>query len=66
MVQTGHFEQDKDFNLDNLKVMLVDHFNSVDFAMAKNDILPFIKDERELDLWGKEFFISLVEMLNGV
>ena len=41
----------------------MEHFNNIDFIQAKEDILPFIKDQQELDLWGKEFFIGLVDML---
>lgn len=63
IVQSGHFKQDQKLDLDILKNMLIEHFNKVDFIQAKDDILPFIKDQHELDLWGKDFFISLVERL---
>lgn len=66
MIQTEHFEKDKNLDLDLLKSMLIEHFIKVDFIKAKNDILPFIKDQQELDLWGKDFFISLVERLKIV
>lgn len=31
--------------------------------MVKNDVLPFIKDPTELDIWSNDYFIRLVEMM---
>ena len=35
----------------------------MDFAQAKEDVLPFVKDKSKLDLWSKEFFIEITKTL---
>ncbi|MBO5850993.1 MAG: hypothetical protein J6R29_01525 [Clostridia bacterium] len=35
----------------------------LDFAQAKEDVLPFVKDKSKLDLWSKEFFIEITKQL---
>ncbi len=36
--------------------MLNDRFDSIDFSQAKEDITPFIRDTRVLDIWSADFF----------
>lgn len=45
----------------NIKELLLQRIESLDVAKAKNDIQPFIKDIREIELWSKEFFMAVVE-----
>lgn len=35
----------------------------IDYKEAKEDVLPFIKDA-ELNMWNKDFFISITQNLN--
>ncbi len=58
MIQTGHWRKNKEFGKKELIDCLTDKFNSVDFQSAKNDVSPFIKDQQELALWDKEFFLQ--------
>jgi len=45
----------------NIKELLLQRIESFDVAKAKNDVQPFIKDMREIELWSKEFFIAVVQ-----
>jgi len=45
----------------NIKELLLQRIESLDVAKAKNDVQPFIKDMREIELWSKEFFMAIVE-----
>ncbi|WP_428739789.1 nucleotidyl transferase AbiEii/AbiGii toxin family protein [Sulfurimonas sp.] len=45
----------------NIKELLLKRIESLDVAKAKNDVQPFIKDMREIELWSKEFFMAVVE-----
>jgi len=45
----------------NIKELLLQRIESLDVAKAKNDVRPFIKDIKEIELWSKEFFISIIE-----
>ena len=48
-----------------IKQLLKQRFNSIDFDEAKADVLPFVKDKSKLDLWNKEFFIAITENLQA-
>lgn len=58
--QTGGWTKAKAMTLKDLHELLLEKFNMVDFAQAKADIRPFIKDPDSLALWSREFFESLV------
>ena len=61
MKQSGHLDQDITMTLPLLKKKLQDRLREVDFTQAKQDVLPFINDSRSLELWSKDFFISISE-----
>lgn len=45
----------------SIKNLLLQRIETLDVEKAKNDIQPFIKDMREIELWSKEFFVSVIE-----
>lgn len=63
LVQSKFISEDYDLNIENLKLLLNEKFSSVDFAQAKEDVLPFVKDKSKLDLWSKEFFVEITKGL---
>ncbi len=40
-----------------------DKIMATDFTNAKQDVLPFVKDEQSVALWSQEFFIHLLDNL---
>ena len=52
------------FDINILKEMLIKKFNEIDYNEAKEDVLPFTKDASSLDLWSKDFFITITDKLN--
>lgn len=44
-----------------IKELLLQRIETLDISKAKNDVQPFIKDIREIELWSKEFFVAVVE-----
>ncbi|MFA7672966.1 MAG: nucleotidyl transferase AbiEii/AbiGii toxin family protein [Clostridia bacterium] len=44
------------FDIETLKKLLYDRFDSIDYQSAKNDVSDFIKDRNSLDIWCPEFF----------
>jgi predicted nucleotidyltransferase component of viral defense system len=64
-----HFRQRAiDFNgVDLSKVefkdALIHRFATTDINGVKNDVLPFIKNPAELDIWSNDYFVQLVSML---
>ncbi len=44
-----------------IKELILQRIETLDVAKAKNDVQPFIKDMREIELWSKEFFVAVIE-----
>jgi len=55
---TGIDMSKEDF-IDKLKTRL----SSTDIEIVKRDVIPFIKDEKELDIWTNDYFLKLADML---
>jgi len=66
LVQSGTIDERFDLNIDALKLLLNQRFESVDYAQAKEDVFPFVRDKRKLDLWSKEFFIDITKKLEAL
>ena len=49
------------FGLDELKSMLNNRFETIDFEQAKQDVLPFITEKSQLELWNEEFFKDITQ-----
>ena len=60
---SGVLKEGDTFTIDTLKTMLTERFETIDYETAKKDVLPFIKDFSKLDLWNKDFFISITDNL---
>ena len=63
LVQSKFIAEDYDLTIENLKTLLNERFSNMDFAQAKEDVRPFVKDKSKLDLWSKEFFIEITKQL---
>jgi len=63
MVQTKHLAESELLTLSGLKELLYNKFVSMDFDLAKNDVLPFISDPGKLAIWNKDFFTSVTHDL---
>lgn len=60
---TGILTEKDTFELKELQTMLKDRFATIDFELAKQDVLPFVADKSKLELWSKEFFIDITQNL---
>lgn len=61
MEQTGHWNPTETLTISRLKDLLFAKFEQVDFVQAKEDVKPFIRDSRNLELWDSSFFIAATE-----
>ncbi|WP_296323035.1 nucleotidyl transferase AbiEii/AbiGii toxin family protein [Treponema sp. UBA3813] len=59
--QSEKWHSKEELTLPKLIDLLCERFGSVDFDNAKNDVLPFIKDPRKLDLWSRDFFCAVTK-----
>lgn len=46
-------------DLPTVQLLLKEKFESVNIAAAAEEVRPFLRDPRELDLWSEEFFVGL-------
>lgn len=63
MKQSGHLGSNDSLTMEKLKALLKDKFNTLDYELAKKDVRPFINDQKEIELWDKDLFVELVDML---
>lgn len=63
LVQSKFIAEDYDLTIEKLKGLLNERFSNMDFAQAREDVLPFVKDKSKLDLWGKDFFMEITKRL---
>ena len=43
--------------------VLCDRFAAIDYAQAREDVRPFIRDASPLNLWSADFFCQITEEL---
>ncbi len=48
-----------------LKVLLKERIERVDISAAAEEVRPFIRDTRELELWSKDLFLDLAKKINA-
>lgn len=64
LIESEFISRDIEITCDSVKEMLINRFNEIDYNAAKADVIPFIKDTSVLDLWSKDFFISITSGLS--
>jgi predicted nucleotidyltransferase component of viral defense system len=63
IAQSGVIDVDKTITIEDVRNMLHQRFEQIDYKQAKEDVMPFIKDQSTLDLWSADFFNGITESL---
>lgn len=61
--QSGIIGEDRILSLDLVKTLLREKIEAINIDGARADVAPFIRDEFELQVWSREFFLSLIRKL---
>lgn len=61
LIESNKWQKEKLLTMNELQNLLLDRFAVVDFENAKQDVIGFIKNPKELDLWNKDFFIKVTQ-----
>ena len=61
MRQSGHWDSEAPLDVVQVRQLLENRFAKVDFTQAANDVKPFVHDPRSLDLWSRDFFVSVTK-----
>ena len=64
--QTGHWNKEDTLTIQELRNMLAERFDSIDYEQAKQDVRSFIKTEEKLQLWGTDFFRALSSQVEEI
>jgi hypothetical protein len=56
MRDSGHFAGEAPLTQLRLLELLNENIDNLDVESAQNEVLPFLRDPRDLDIWWKEFF----------
>ncbi len=56
MRDTGHFSGDVPLSHLKLLELLNEIIDNLNVESAQNEVLPFLRDPREIEIWSKEFF----------
>ena len=63
LIDSGYISENQECTLEEIKTMLKNRFDSIDFLQARKDVEPFIRDTSVLDIWSSEFFKQITEEL---
>ena len=63
LIDSGYISENQECTLEEIKTMLKNRFDSIDFLQARKDVEPFIRDTSVLDIWSSEFFKQIMEGL---
>ena len=53
----------RDMTLDEFKAALRERLGNADISRVKEDVLPFLNNPDELDIWSNDYFLQLVDMM---
>lgn len=65
-IQSEFIESNDECTLEDVKEMLYNRFDEIDYAQAKLDVEPFIRDTTVLNLWSSNFFKQITKQLTAI
>lgn len=66
LIQSDYIKESDECTLSDVKQMLTERFESIDYEQAKKDVEPFIRDTNSLEVWNKDFFKQITENLTVI
>ena len=54
---------EEEFTLSIFKKMLKERIERTNIETVKNDVRPFLKNPQEMEIWSKDYFLQLAEMI---
>lgn len=63
LLQSDYITASTQCSLSEIKAMLQERFENIDYAQAKQDVIPFIRDVSVLDIWSADFFKQITDGL---
>lgn len=54
---------DEEIDRESFMIRLKERLVTADLSQVKSDVLPFIRNPKELDLWSTDFFLQVADMI---
>ena len=54
----------EDITPESFKEKLIERLSTADIKQVKEDVLPFVRNPKELDIWSNDYFVQLAEMVH--
>lgn len=54
---------DEDITIEQFKEKLKERLSTADIKQVKEDVLPFVRNPKELDIWSNDYFVQLADMV---
>ena len=54
---------DEDITLEQFKEKLKERLSTADIKQVKEDVLPFVRNPKELGIWSNDYFVQLADMV---
>lgn len=64
LVESDVWNAEEELAVNDVKKILAERFDTIDYEQAKDDVRPFIKDTASLELWSADFFKQITEELS--
>ncbi len=61
--QSGHWTGESRLCVEDARSLLLDRVATVDWKQAVEDVLPFVRDPRSVELWGVDLFRAALERI---
>ena len=53
----------EDITPESFKEKLIERLSTADIKQVKEDVLPFVRNPKELDIWSNDYFVQLAEVI---
>ena len=53
----------EDITPESFNAKLIERLSTADMKQVKEDVLPFVRNPKELDIWSNDYFVQLAEMV---
>jgi len=66
LIESNFISDESECSLEDVKKMLIERFDSINYTQAKQDVEPFIRDTAKLDIWSADFFKQITNELTEI
>ena len=65
LIDSGFDSAREEMTIEEIREILFRGFETIDYAQARSDVLPFIRDPASLDVWSAPFFRDITKQLTA-